>query len=49
MIDHSETTDMLEEDSVDRLWLVIRSLKTQEGKYVNNFQKLDLGLQNQEV
>lgn len=25
---------MQEEDSVDRLWLVIRSLKSPEGKYV---------------
>jgi hypothetical protein len=26
---------MLEEDSVDRLWLVVRSLKSPEGKEVN--------------
>jgi len=32
-LEHSDTSDM-EEDSVDRLWLVIRSLKSPEGKYV---------------
>lgn len=32
-LDHAENCE-LEEDSVDRLWLVIRSLKSPEGKYV---------------
>lgn len=27
----------MEEDSVDRLWLVVRSLKNSEGKYVSAF------------
>ncbi len=30
---------MEEEDSVDRLWLVIRSLKSPEGKYVSQTLK----------
>lgn len=34
-LDHSDTCD-LDEDSVDRLWLVIRSLKSTEGKYVSS-------------
>ena len=34
LLDHSKDCDMQEEDSVDRLWLVIRSLKNPEGKYV---------------
>jgi hypothetical protein len=33
-LDHAENSDLIEEDSVDRLWLVIRSLKSPEGKYV---------------
>ncbi len=35
ILDHAENADMLEEDSVDRLWLVVRSLKNTEGKYVS--------------
>ena len=34
-VDHAENCDKLEEDSVDRLWLVVRSLKNQLGKYVS--------------
>jgi hypothetical protein len=33
-LDHSPKCDLEEEDSIDRLWLVIRSLKSPEGKYV---------------
>ena len=33
-MDHAENCDTMEEDSVDRLWLVVRSLKRPEGKYV---------------
>ena len=33
MLDHSDKCPE-EEDSVERLWLVIRSLKSPEGKYV---------------
>lgn len=36
-IDHAENCDVMEEDSVDRLWLVVRSLKSpKEGKYVSH-------------
>lgn len=31
---HSEHSNLKEEDSVDRLWLVVRSLKTPAGKQV---------------
>jgi hypothetical protein len=50
MLDHSEKCPE-EEDSVERLWLVIRSLKSPEGKYVRNFKLSDpyIGLQNQKV
>jgi hypothetical protein len=41
MLDHSEKCPE-EEDSVERLWLVIRSLKSPEGKYVRNFKLSDL-------
>lgn len=34
VLDHAENCDMMEEDSVDRLWLVVRSLKKPEGKFV---------------
>ena len=34
-VDHAENCDKLEEDSVDRLWLVVRSLKNLSGKYVS--------------
>jgi hypothetical protein len=40
-LDHSETCD-LDEDSVDRLWLVIRSLKSTEGKYDYKIKKFDV-------
>ena len=44
-MDHAENCDTMEEDSVDRLWLVIRSLKRPDGKYVlNSLAKLTLGL-----
>lgn len=35
-VDHAENCDKLEEDSVDRLWLVVRSLKNPKGSYVTN-------------
>ena len=35
-LDHAENADMLEEDSVDRLWLVVRSLKSPTGKEVTH-------------
>jgi len=31
----------MEEDSVDRLWLVVRSLKKPEGKYVRTYSTDD--------
>jgi hypothetical protein len=31
---HANAASLTEEDSNDRLWLVIRSLKNPEGKYV---------------
>jgi hypothetical protein len=36
ILDHAENCDTMEEDSVDRLWLVVRSLKKPEGKYVSS-------------
>ena len=33
ILDHSKECDMMEEDSINRLWLVIRSLKSPQGKY----------------
>ena len=39
-LDHAACTDSQEEESVDRLWLVARSLKNESGKYdlvVTNF------------
>lgn len=50
-LDHSPNCDTQEEDSADRLWLVIRSLKSPEGKYVNNLipDPCFLGLQDKEV
>jgi hypothetical protein len=33
---------MEEEDGTDRLWLVIRSLKTPEGKYDYKIKKFDV-------
>ena len=41
-VDHAENCDKLEEDSVDRLWLVVRSLKNQLGKYVSILMPLIL-------
>jgi hypothetical protein len=35
ILDHAENCDTMEEDSVDRLWLVVRSLKNPQGKYVS--------------
>ena len=32
-LDHAACTDSQEEESVDRLWLVARSLKNESGKY----------------
>jgi hypothetical protein len=34
-LDHAENCDMKEEDSVDRLWLVVRSLKSPNGREVS--------------
>ncbi|CDW76485.1 zinc finger c3hc4 fha domain-containing protein [Stylonychia lemnae] len=41
-LDHAEKADMLEEDSVDRLWLVVRSLKSPEGKEDYLIKKFDV-------
>lgn len=51
-IDHTENCDMLEEDSVDRLWLVVRSLKNPEGKFVRTsfiLMNSHIGLQDQKI
>ena len=32
-LDHAVTDPTIEEESVDRLWLVARSLKNENGKY----------------
>lgn len=40
-IDHAVQLDQTEEESVDRLWLVARSLKNGEGKYDYKIQKFD--------
>lgn len=47
-LDHAENCDTMEEDSVDRLWLVVRSLKNPEGKFVSLIQKVivSIGLQD---
>jgi len=41
-VDHAENCDKLEEDSVDRLWLVVRSLKNLQGKYDYKIKKFDV-------
>lgn len=47
VVDHAENCDVLEEDSVDRLWLVVRSLKNNQGVRfdykVKKFDVLKLG------
>jgi hypothetical protein len=40
-LDHASGTDKQEEESVDRLWLVARSLKNEHGKYDYKIQKFD--------
>ena len=40
-LDHAAGTEQQEEESVDRLWLVIRSLKNETGKYDYKIQKFD--------
>lgn len=39
-LDHA-ATDTAEEESVDRLWLVARSLKNEQGKYDYKIEKFD--------
>lgn len=41
-MDHADNCDMLEEDSVDRLWLVVRSLKSPQGKEDYLIRKFDV-------
>lgn len=40
-LDHAAGTEGQEEESVDRLWLVARSLKNESGKYDYKIQKFD--------
>jgi len=40
-LDHANGTDKLEEESVERLWLVARSLKNETGKYDYKIEKFD--------
>ena len=40
-LDHATGTEAQEEESVDRLWLVARSLKNESGKYDYKIQKFD--------
>lgn len=40
-LDHAALIDSTEEESVDRLWLVARSLKNESGKYDYKIQKFD--------
>lgn len=40
-LDHAKDTGTQEEESVDRLWLVARSLKNETGKYDYKIQKFD--------
>lgn len=40
-LDHAASTVNQEEESVDRLWLVARSLKNEGGKYDYKIQKFD--------
>ena len=48
---YKDFEDITEEESIDRLWVVVRSLKNAQGKIVNTCQRLiiDVGLQDQEV
>lgn len=38
-VDHGDST--LDEESIDRLWLVVRSLKNPEGKFDYKIKKFD--------
>ena len=40
-LDHAIGTETQEEESVDRLWLVARSLKNENGKYDYKIEKFD--------
>ena len=40
-LDHAVASEQGEEESVDRLWLVARSLKNEQGKYDYKIQKFD--------
>lgn len=40
-LDHALGTEKQEEESVDRLWLVARSLKNETGKYDYKIEKFD--------
>lgn len=40
-LDHAIGSELQEEESVDRLWLVARSLKNENGKYDYKIQKFD--------
>jgi hypothetical protein len=40
-LDHAAGLESQEEESVDRLWLVVRSLKNETGKYDYKIQKFD--------
>jgi hypothetical protein len=40
-LDHAALSEAQEEESVDRLWLVARSLKNENGKYDYKIQKFD--------
>lgn len=40
-LDHAVSSQDTEEESVDRLWLVARSLKNENGKYDYKIQKFD--------
>lgn len=40
-LDHAVSSEATEEESVDRLWLVARSLKNEQGKYDYKIEKFD--------
>ena len=40
-LDHALGTEKQEEESIDRLWLVARSLKNETGKYDYKIEKFD--------
>ena len=45
-LDHAVSAEEVEEESIDRLWLVARSLKNETGKYdykINKFDAIKLG------